>query len=105
MIFMAMPYAGSGSANGVGNKWQQRKMACALDGVHKLTLVFCARTGDAFGDDLSLFGNEALKFLFILVVDVQFFCVAESACTLLSGCLIVPFTAGASGCIHWCSPC
>lgn len=56
-------------------------MARPLNRPYQLPLMFCARSGDSFGNDLALFRNETVQFLFILVVDVDFFSIAETAST------------------------
>jgi hypothetical protein len=53
-------------------------MPCSLDCSDQLTLVFCTRARNPFGDDLTLFRNEPLQLLFILVIDIDFFVIAES---------------------------
>jgi hypothetical protein len=99
-----MPHTGSVSADSVGNKGQKRKMPCTLDCTDKLALMLGAGAGDAFRNDLALLGNKALEFLFVFVINVLFFCIAESACALLARGLIVPVATGASSRIHWYSP-
>lgn len=54
-------------------------MARPLNRTYQLPLMFCARSGDSLGNDLTLFRNETVQFLFILVVDVDFFSIAETA--------------------------
>jgi len=39
----------------------------------------CAGTGDAAGDNPALLRNKPLQFLLILVIDVEFFIIAEAA--------------------------
>jgi hypothetical protein len=99
-----MPHTGSVSADSVGNKGQKCEMPCTLDCTDKLALVFGARAGDAFRNDLALFGDKTLELLLVFVVDVVFFCVAKSACAFLARRLIVPVATGASSRIHWSSP-
>jgi hypothetical protein len=53
-------------------------MPCSLDCSDQFTLVFCTRARDPFGDDLTFFRNESLQLLFILVIDIDFFVIAES---------------------------
>ena len=55
-------------------------MSRSLDRPYQLALVFGARACNPLGDDLSLLCNKAKKFLFIPVVDVDFFGVAKTAC-------------------------
>ncbi len=59
-------------------------MSCALQRCNKLSLMFCTRAGNALRNDLALLCRETLQALFIFVVDVVFFCVAEFAGALLA---------------------
>jgi hypothetical protein len=59
-------------------------MARPLNRPYELPLMFCARSGDSLGNDLALFRNETVQFLFILIVDVDFFSIAETASTFFS---------------------
>ncbi len=72
-------------ANGIGNKRQQRKVACTLDCGNKLSLMLCTRAGDALRNDLALLGSEALQLFFVFVIDVDFFRVTEAASPLFAG--------------------
>ena len=51
---------------------------------YKQTLMFCARSGDAFRNDPTLFGDEALQSLFNLVVDIGILAFTESTRAFLS---------------------
>ena len=59
-------------------------MSGALDCMHELALMLCACSRDSLRNDLALFGDEALKPLLVLVIDVDFLRVAEPACPLLA---------------------
>jgi len=64
-------------------------MPCSLDRLHQLALVFGARTGNTLGNYFPLLGDETVQFFFVLVIDVDFFRVAETACAFFSNCIRV----------------
>jgi hypothetical protein len=59
-------------------------VASTLDRNYQHTLVSRARPCDSLRDDAALLGNESLKLLVGLVIDILFFVVAESASAFLS---------------------
>jgi hypothetical protein len=59
-------------------------VACSLDCLNKLPLVFGACSRNALGDNLSLLAHKALKSLLVFVVDVYLLCVAETARAFLA---------------------
>jgi hypothetical protein len=65
-------------------------MTRTLDCQNKLSLMLGTRSGDPFGNNLSLFIHAALQSLLILVVNVDVLAVTESACTLFALLLIFP---------------
>ncbi len=67
-------------------------MPCAFERRYKLTLVFCACAGNAFRNNFPLLGRETLQPLFVFVVDVIFFCVAEFTGALFTRHLAFFFT-------------
>lgn len=68
-------------------------MSRALDGLHQLPLVLCARAGNALGDDFPLFIDEPLQSLFVFVVNIRLFCIAESTGAFLSRALSLFFAS------------
>ena len=71
-------------------------MTCTLDGHRQLALVLRTRTRDPAGDDAPLLRNGAGKPLFILVIDIDFFGVAEPTGTFLALLLVASTTASAA---------
>lgn len=51
-----------------------------LDRLDELPLMLRAGPGNALGDNLPLLGNEAAESLLILVINVDFLTVTETAC-------------------------
>jgi hypothetical protein len=61
--------------------------------LYQLSLVFCAGTCNALGDDFPLFIDESLESLFILVVNIGLLCVAKSTGALFSRALSFSFSS------------
>lgn len=64
-------------------------MTSTFDGEGELPLMSCACSGYALRNDFSLFTDEALQLLFILVVDERLLVITEAASPLppyLLGC-------------------
>ena len=54
-------------------------MPCTLDRLDKHPLMSGTRARDPFRNDPALLGNESLKLLFILIIDIDIFVIAEPA--------------------------
>lgn len=59
-------------------------MPCALDCLNEHSLVPGACSRDSLGNNASLLGDESLKLLFVLVIDVHVFVFAKAADAFLS---------------------
>ncbi len=81
-------------------------MAGPLDGDNKHALVFRTGSRNTLRDDASLLRNEPLELLFVLVIDIEFFVIAESAralFTLLA--VLLPLIGSLSMKCHGLDPC
>jgi hypothetical protein len=86
MIFMVrLLQSMSWLAHRFGDEGEKPYMARAFDSLHQLPLMLGARAGNPAGNDAPLFCDEALELLFILVVDIDFFVIAEAARTAFAG--------------------
>lgn len=81
-------------------------MAGPLDGDNKHALVFRTGPRNTLRDDASLLRNEPLELFLVLVIDIEFFIVAESAralFTLLA--VLLPLIGSLSMKCHGLDPC
>jgi len=60
-------------------------MSGSLNGLHQLALMLCTGTRNTFGNNLALLRDKTLKSLLIFVVNENFVCLTEAACSLFGG--------------------